>query len=187
MSTHIALFARRSFALLAAFFVVTLAAPAMAQMSGGQETRTFDVIADPDGANVHFATVWFGGGESVWRAESKVDAAELQKGVELVDQGVENLPSGLFTSYSSTTLTGNATYGDAHTFTRASDSAVDFMLRFKLETSCSVNCLLTALTFLMVDDLETDFENPGASVYALDYTPTFTGISGDYVEDHNPH
>lgn len=172
---------------LAALFVLALAAPAMAQMGGGIESRTFDVIADPDGAHVHFATVWFAEGESIWRAEAKVDAADLQKGVALVDQGIEDLPSSLFTSYSSTTLTGNATYADAHTFRRPSDDEIDFMLRFKLESSCTTDCLLTALTFLTVGDIETDLENPASSTYALDYDPSFDGISGDTVEFHNPH
>ena len=187
MNVRITRSALRAFAVLAALFVTAFATPALAQFEGDVEGRRFDVIADPGGANVHFATVWFGQGESIWRAEDKVDEADLQAGVDLVDKGLEKVPTGLFTSYTSTTLTGNNTYYTTHEFIRSSDSQVDFVFDFKLESSCTTNCLLTALTYLTVDDLETDLENPSSSTYALDYTSSFVGVSGDHVESHNPH
>lgn len=173
--------------LLAALVFTCLAAPALAQLSGGTEGRRYDFVADPDGAAIHFATAWFGEGESIWRAEHKVDLADLQAGVEMVDKGLEYVPTTLYTSYTGTTLSGTTYYGDANAFERASDNELDFMVGFKLETSCSVNCLVTGLTLLTANDIETDFESPTQSIYELGFESTVTGISGDHVEFQNPH
>lgn len=172
-------------ALFAALFFTALAGPAIAQMNGGFEGREYEVVVDPGGANILIGTVWFGYGESIWIAEDKIDAADMSGDIVFYDKGTSTVPSHLSTSYSSTTLSSSESWTDVHTYERPSDNEIDMMVAFELEASCSTDCYVVGVEFLMVDDLETDLENPTLSGYAFDYTTSFTGLSGDVVETHD--
>lgn len=172
--------------LLAGLCLMLLAAPAVAQINGGFEAREFHVVVDPDGVAIHAATVWFDDTqmESIWVAENKIDAADMAYGIKLEDQGTSIVPSHLSASYSSTTLTSTTTYTDVHAYERPSDNEIDIVMVLDLEGSCTVDCYIDALDFLMVDDLKTDLGNPTLSTYEFDYYSSFDGLSGDTVEDH---
>lgn len=155
---------------------------ASAQLNGGFEWK---VIANPGpgGTNNHVATVWvMPNGESIWRAENKMNASDLSKGLILESNGEIDPPSGMYPDYTSTTLTSSQSFSAVHVYKRPSDNVAEYAI--VLDLGCVDVCFLTDLEFIITDDAADDLNDPAFSTYAFHYNSSWTAQADDVVEDH---
>lgn len=176
--------AARGAAFCLALFALAFTSTAFAQQNGDVEWYVFEAVVDPTGSAIVVGDLWVSEqGETIWQTADKIDAADLEKGVELSYVGVQDPPSGASSNTTTATLSSGTTLNDALVY--APGSSNDTVFHFELEASCTTDCLLTDVDVYSNSGSTLDLSvAPTVSSYTLDYKTSVSLASGDTHDHH---
>lgn len=174
----------RGAALCLALFALAWTSAAAAQTSGTIEWYVFEAVVDPDGDAIGVGDLWVSEeGDTIWQTGGKIDAADLNQGLELVYLGIEDPPSTAEPDTTTTTLSSNSSVSDAHVFKVG--GSPDTVFHFELEASCTYDCLLTDVDVYSNSGSTLDLSvEPTVDGYLLEYNTSASVYAGDTHDHH---